>query len=120
MNDCLGMKIDPIFREIEAIKERLKEQAGGDLRQFLNQMDTWLAEHPHTGPSVTTPDELQERLRHREATEPPPPPAAPYKVYDPIVAEVHRIREKLSRERENTPLILNDQPPASSSNNAGS
>jgi hypothetical protein len=113
------MKVDPILHEIEAVKERLEEQAGGDLRQFLNQMDTWLAEHPQAGPSVTTPDELQQRLRHRAATEPPPAPAAPYKVYDPIVAEVHRIRATLSRERENASLILKDQPPASSTNSTG-
>ena len=77
------MKAEPIIREAEAVKERL-------------------AEHPHPGPSVGSPDELQERLRHREATE-PPPPGGPYRNHDPIIAEVHRIREKLYREREAAP-----------------
>ena len=109
------MKAEPIIREAEAVKERLAEQAGGDLGQFLAQMDAWLAEHPHPGPSVSSPDELQERLRHREATE-PPPPGGPYRIHDPIVAEVHRIREKLCREREAAPLTLKDQPPEDSGN----
>jgi hypothetical protein len=77
-------------------------------------MDAWLAEHPHPGPGVSSPDELRERLRQREATEPPPPPGEAYRVYDPIVAEVHRIREKLYREQETTPLALKDQPPEGS------
>ncbi len=29
---------------------------------------------------------------------------------DPIIAELHRVREQLSLERENAPLILKDQP----------
>lgn len=105
------MKAEPIFQEVEAVKDRLAEQAGGDLWRFLDQMDVWLAQHPHAGPVVNSPEELQVRLRHREATEPPPPPAEPYRVYDPIIAEVHRIREQLYRERESAPLILKDEPP---------
>ena len=105
------MKVEPIIQEIEAVKDRLAEQAGGELRRFLDQMDTWLAEHPHAGPVVNSPEELQARLRHRESTEPPPPPAEPYRVYDPIIAELHRIREQLYRERENAPVTLKDKPP---------
>lgn len=30
---------------------------------------------------------------------------------DPIIAEGHRIREQLDREREDAPLILKDEPP---------
>jgi hypothetical protein len=105
------MKAEAIIQEIETVKDRLAEQAGGDLRQFLDQMDTWLAEHPHAGPAVNSPEELQARLRQREATEPPPPPAEPYRVYDPIIAEIHRIREQLYRERDKVPLILKEEPP---------
>ncbi len=105
------MKADPILQEVEAVKDRLAEQAGSDLQRFLDQMDAWLAEHPHSGPVVNSPEELQARLRRREATEPPPPPAEPYRVYDPVIAEVHRIREQLYRERQTAPLILKDQPP---------
>jgi len=105
------MKADPIIQEVEAVKDGLAEQAGSDLQRFLDQMDAWQAEHPHAGPVVNSPQELQARLRQREATEPPPPPAEPYRVYDPIIAEIRRIREQLNRERENAPLLLKDQPP---------
>jgi len=105
------MKAEPFLQEVEAVKDRLAEQAGGDLRRFLDEMDTWLAKHPHAGPVVNSPEELQARLRQREATEPPPPPAEPYRVYDPIIAEVHRIREQLRREGEKAPLVLKDEPP---------
>jgi len=105
------MKADPIIQEVEAVKDRLAEQAGSDLRRFLDQMDAWQAEHPHAGPVVNSPEELQSRLRQREATEPPPPPAEPYRVYDPIIAEVHRNREALDPERQDKTLILKDEPP---------
>jgi hypothetical protein len=105
------MKADPIIAEIEAVKDRLAQQAGNDLGRFLDQMDAWQTEHPHTGPVVNSPEELQARLRHREATEPPPPLAEPYRVHDPVIAEIHRIREQLYRERENASLILKDEPP---------
>jgi hypothetical protein len=104
------MKADLIIQEIEAVKDRLAEKADGDLRRFLDQMEAWQAEHPHAGPVVHSPEELWVRLRHREATDPPPPPTEPYRVYDPVIAEVHRIREQLYRETETAPLILKDQP----------
>ena len=107
------MKAEPILQEIEAVKERLAAQADGDTQRFLEQMDTWLAEHPHAGPVVNSLEELQARIQTREATEPAPLPGEPYKVYDPVIAEVHRIREQLAREREpaSPGLTLKDEPP---------
>jgi hypothetical protein len=105
------MQAEPILLELEAVKERLAAEASGDTRRFLDQMEAWLVEHPHSGPVVNSPEELQARLRAREATEPPPPQGKPYRVYDPIIAEVHRTREKLYRERKTAPLILKDEPP---------
>jgi hypothetical protein len=105
----MRMKADPIIQELEAVKDHLAEKAGGDLRRFLDQMEAWQAEHPHAGPAVKSPEELQARLRHREAVEPPPPPVEPYRVYDPIIAEVHRVREQLYRETQTAPLILKDE-----------
>jgi hypothetical protein len=107
------MKAEPILQEIEAVKERLAAQADGDTQRFLEQMDTWLAEHPHAGPVVNSLEELQARIQAREATEPAPLPSGPYKVYDPIIAEVHRIREQLAREWESASsgLTLKDEPP---------
>jgi hypothetical protein len=105
------MKAEPILLELEVVKERLAEEAGGDTLRFLDQMDAWLVEHPQTGPVVNSPEELQARLRTREASEPLPPKGKPYRVHDPIIAEVHRNREALYREQQAEALILKDEPP---------
>jgi hypothetical protein len=105
------MQAEPILLELEAVKERLAAEANGDTRRFLEQMEAWLVEHPHAGPMVNSPEELQARLRAREAAEPPRPRGKPYRVHDPIIAEVRRTREKLYRERKTAPLILKDEPP---------
>jgi hypothetical protein len=105
------MKTEPILRELEAVKARLVVEASDDTRRFLDQMEAWLVEHPHAGPVVNSPEELQARLRAREAAEPPPPRGKPYWVHDPIIAEVHRNRAALYRERQAKTLILKDEPP---------
>jgi hypothetical protein len=105
------MKTEPMLKELEAIKERLAREANGDTRLFLEQLDVWREKHPHPGPVLNSPAELQARLRIREATEPPSPPARPYRVHDPIIAEVHRTRDRLQREQEAEALILKDEPP---------
>jgi hypothetical protein len=105
------MKAEPMLLELEAVKERLAAEANGDTRRFLDQMDAWLVEHPHAGPVVNSPEELQARLRVREAAEPPPPKGKPYRVHDPIIAEVHRNRAALYGEWQAEALILKDEPP---------
>ena len=105
------MKAEPILLELEAVKERLAAEAGGDSRRFLDQMEAWTVEHPHAGPVVKSPEELQARLRAREANEPPLSQGKPYRVHDPIIAELHWTREKLQRERQAETLILKDEPP---------
>src|ERR1035438_2144345 len=99
------MKAEPILQELEAAKERLAAQADGDTQRFLEQMDIWLAEHPHAGPVVNSLEELQARIQAREATEPAPLPSEPYKVYDPVIAEGHRIRELFHMSK-----LLSDEP----------
>jgi len=105
------MKVEPMLEEIETIKAGLADGAGGDSRRFLEQMDAWLDAHPHAGPVVNSPEELQARVRLREANEPPPEPGEPYRIYDPIIAEIHRIRADLSRERDCASPILREDPP---------
>ena len=105
------MKIDSILLELEAVKENFAAQANGDTRRFLDQMEAWAVAHPHAGPVVNTPEELQARLRAREAAEPPPPKGKPYRVHDPIIAEVHRNREALYFERQTEAFVLKDEPP---------
>ena len=74
-------------------------------------MEAWLDEHPHSGPVMNSPEQLRARLQAREAAEPPPPPGEPYRVHNSVIAEIHRIREQLSREPEAPGLILKDEPP---------
>ena len=105
------MKAEPILQELEAVKERLAAEAGGDSRRFLDQMEAWLVEHPHAGPVVNSPEELQARLRARAAAESAPPKGKPYRVHDPIIAEVHRARAALYREWQAGTLVLKDEPP---------
>ena len=105
------MKTEPILQELEAVKEQLASEANGDTRRFLDQMDSWLAEHPHAGPVVNSPEELQARLRTREAAEPPQPRGKPYRVHDPLIAEIHRTRETLYKESQTEALVLKDEPP---------
>ena len=91
------------------MKEQLAAEANGDTRRFLDQMDSWLAEHPHGGPVVNSPEELQART-HARAHAKPPNRGKPYLVHDPIIAEIHRTREALYREREAETLVLKDEP----------
>jgi hypothetical protein len=105
------MKTDSILPELEAVKENFAAQANGDTRRFLDQMEAWLVAHPHAGPVVKSPEELQARLRVREAAEPLPPKGKPYRVHDPIIAEVHRNREALYREQQTEAFVLKDEPP---------
>jgi len=105
------MKAEPMLQELEAVKEQLAAEAGGDTRRFPDQMEAWLVEHPHAGPVVNSPEELRARLRAREAAEAPPPKGKPYRVHDPIIAEVHRARAALYRERQGETLVLKDEPP---------
>lgn len=108
------MKTESILRELEATKERLADAAESGIREFLDQVDAWLAKHPHPGPVIDSPAELQVRVAHRTRNEPVPPPAPPYRVRDPIIAEIHRIRQQLFEERERDPattLALNEQKP---------
>src|SRR5690242_13080134 len=105
------MKTEPILQKLEAVKDQLAAEAGGDTQRFLDQMVSCLVAHPHTGPVVNSPEELQARLRAREAAEPPPPRGKPYVVHDPLIAEIHRTRESLYREQQTEPLVLKDEPP---------
>jgi hypothetical protein len=105
------MKTEPILLELEAVKDNFAAQANGDTRRFLDLMEAWAVVHPHAGPVVNSPEELQARLRAREAAEPPPPTGKPYRVHNPIIAEVHRARAALYQELQTEALVLKDEPP---------
>jgi len=105
------MKTETILRDLETVKERLAAEAGDDSRRFLDQMDAWLEQHPHAGAMINSPEELQARLRSRGTSEPVPPPAPPYRVHNPIIAGIHRIRDSISHAKMADPLIMKDEPP---------
>ena len=105
------MKVETILQELEAVKDRLAAEANYDTRRFLDQMEAWFKAHPHSGPVVNSPEELQARLRARGASEPEATPGKPYRVYNPIIAEIHRNRETLYREQQAKSLVLKDEPP---------
>ena len=104
------MKTDAILLELEAAKENFAAQANGDTRRFLDQMEAWAVAHPHAGPVVNSPEELQARL-HLRAGEPLPPKGRPYRVHDPIIAEVHRARAASYEQLQTGALVLKDEPP---------
>ena len=107
------MKSNPILEEVWRIKDELAREAGYNVHRLCENTRKWAESHPHSGPVVNSLSELQARIQAREATEPAPLPGEPYKVYDPVIAEVHRIREQLTREREtaSTGLTLKEEPP---------
>jgi hypothetical protein len=109
------MKAEPILQELETVKERFTAEANYDTRRFLDQMEAWMEAHPHAGPVVNSPEELQSRLRAREAAEPKPPKTKPYKVHNPIIAEIHRYREGHALEVLDESMILKDEPPRKNS-----
>jgi hypothetical protein len=104
------MKTDLILQELEVVKERLAEAAGGNTQRFLDQMDAWLMEHPHAGPVVNWPEDLQARLRAREAAA-PLPRSEPYRVFDTILAELHRLRAAQHCDNHAGVLVLKDEAP---------
>ncbi len=104
------MKTDTILQELEVVKARLAEAAGGDTQRFLDQMDAWLMEHPHAGPVVNSPEDLQARLRAREAAG-SLPCGEPYRVRDPILAELHRMRAMQHCDSHAAVLVLKDESP---------
>lgn len=110
------MKTESILRDLEATKERLAEAADGGIPEFLDQMDAWLERYPHVGPVLGSPAELQARVAARARTEPVPLTAPPYRVKDPVIAEIHRIRQQLFEERQRDKsgaLALKEEPPDS-------
>lgn len=86
------MKTDLVLLELERVKDRLALAAGGNTRVFLDQMEVWFSAHPHPGPMVGSLEELQARLVALQASQAVLPPPDPYRVRDPVLAEVAQTR----------------------------
>jgi hypothetical protein len=108
------MKAEPILAETYRIKEMLALKAGNSIPQLCEQIEKSMSLHPVSTPEVHSAEELAALVIREEPARLaaiPPECMATYRVYDPIIAEIHRIREQLSRERLTSSLILKDVPP---------
>ena len=67
------MEHDTILEEIWRIKDELAHEAGDDLHRLCDNPRRWAAEHPHSGPIVSSAHELRRlaaeyALRHPDSS----------------------------------------------------
>jgi hypothetical protein len=60
------MKTNPILEEAWEIKDRLAAEAHYDIDRFVEQLRTWSAAHPPSGPVVRNAEELRQLTEKRE------------------------------------------------------
>ena len=60
------MKSNPILEEAWRIKDQLAADAGYDADRFFDNLQKWIAEHPHTGPVVRNAEELRQLIAEKE------------------------------------------------------
>jgi hypothetical protein len=60
------MKSNPILEEVWRIKDQLAEEAGYDADRFFDNLEKWMAEHPHKGPIVRNAEELRKFIAAKE------------------------------------------------------
>jgi hypothetical protein len=60
------MKTNPILDELWKIKDYLAREAGYDPHRFFENLRKWAAENPHPGPTVHSPEELQQLKAEQE------------------------------------------------------
>lgn len=60
------MKSNPILEEVWRIKDRLAAEAGYDMDRFCDNLEKWMAEHPHNGPVVGNAEELRQLIAEKE------------------------------------------------------
>lgn len=60
------MKSNPILEEVWRIKDQLAAEAGYDADRFFDNLQKWMAEHPHPGPVVHNAEELRQLIAEKE------------------------------------------------------
>ena len=60
------MKTNPILEEVWRIKDQLAAEAGYDMDRFVEQLRTWSAAHPPSGPVVRNAEELRRLMAEEE------------------------------------------------------
>jgi hypothetical protein len=108
------MKTEPILAETYRIKEMLAVKAGNSMQGMCEQIARSMSLHATFAPEVRSAEELADLVARAEPARLAAIPAEcleTYRMHNPIIAEIHRIRERLSRERETSAMVLNDKPP---------
>src|ERR1017187_3075534 len=106
------MKTDPILAETYRIKEMLANKAGNSIHELCGRIEKSMSFHTAAARQVHGAEELGKLVALEEPQRLAAIPAACleiYRIHNPIIAELHPIREQLSPEHEASALILKDQ-----------
>jgi hypothetical protein len=60
------MKPDPILEEVWRTKDQLAAEAGYDVDRFFENLRTWVAAHPRSGPVIHNAEELRQYVVEEE------------------------------------------------------
>ena len=108
------MKTEPILAETYRIKEMLAVKAGNSMQRMCEQIAQSMSLHAAFSQEVRSAEELAALVTREEPARLAAIPGEcleTYRIHNPIIAEIHRVRERLSREREASAMVLNDEPP---------
>jgi hypothetical protein len=108
------MRTNPILEEVWRIKDQLAAKAGYSIQRLCQQIEKSMSLHAPPAHQVFSAEELAALVARQEPARLAAIPAEclqTYRMHDPIIAEIHRTGERLSRENEAPALILKDEPP---------
>ena len=108
------MKTEPILAETYRIKEMLAATAGNSIHGLCERITQSMALQMARPREVHSAEELAVMVARQEPARVaaiPPECLEVYRIHNPIIAEIHRIRARLSREQDASALILKDEPP---------
>ena len=107
------MKTEPILAETYRIKARLAAKAGNSIAGLCERIGASMTLQATPAKQVRSAEELASLVAREEPGRLAAIPAEcleTYRMHNPIIAEIHRIRERLSHEHEASALVLNDKP----------
>ena len=108
------MKAEPILAECYRVKEKLAVDCGCSVQRLCARIEQSMTARPRAVHEVHSADELAALVAREEPLQLAAIPEEcfePYRIHDPIIAEIHRIREQLAARQESAGLILKDRPP---------
>ena len=109
------MKAEPILAETFRIKEILAARAGFSVQRLCEQIEKSMSLHPSPAHQVFSAEDLAALVAREEPARLAAIPAEclqTYRRHDPIIAEIHLIRERLAREHKASALVfLKEEPP---------